>query len=145
MTLLASFSDGLAFGLMLILSVSVPTVGLIVSGATLRKRGLNPWAGAGSIVFFVALLIGSVMWVLDGRPGINETAVLYALLGCVGIHTLSTLMALQGLAQLRTRRKWTHGKRRAYWVVGMNILAIFLIGAWCYYHVNPVFHEAFGP
>ena len=144
MTLLASFTDGLSFGVMLIVSVSIPTVGLMVSGATMRRRGLNPWAASSSIVFFLALLVGSVMWVIGGRPGTNEAAVLYALLGCVVLHTVSTLMALRGLAQVRTRRKWAHGRRRVYWVVGLNILVIFLIGAWCYYHVNPVFNDAFG-
>jgi predicted membrane channel-forming protein YqfA (hemolysin III family) len=145
MILLASFSDGLSFGVTLILSVSVPTVGLIVSGVTMNKHGLNPWSGSASIAFFIALLIGSVMWVLDGRQGMDQRVVLYALLGCVAVHSLSGLMALRGLAQVRLKRKWTHGKRRAFWMVWMNVVVIFIIGAWCYYHVNPRFHDAFAP
>lgn len=145
MMLLASFSDGLSFGVTLILSLTIPTIGLIVSGVTMNKHGLNPWSGAGSMAFFIALLVGSIMWVLDGRQGMDQRIVLYAFFGCVFIHTLSGLMALRGLSQVRRKRKWTHGKRRSYWVVWLNVIAIFLIGAWCYYHVNETFHNTFQP
>ncbi len=144
MTLFADASDALAFGAMLVITVVIPTAGLIFCAATLRRHGLNPWSGAASIVFFVALLIGMVMLALGTRQGAKEGPVLYTLLGCVVVHVLSSLMALRGLVQVRTRRKWSHGRRRAYWMVALNMMMIFVIGAWCYYHVNETFHRTFG-
>jgi hypothetical protein len=137
MTLLASLSDAFGFGMLLLASVSVPSVGLIVSGVTLTKRGLNPWCGWATLVFFLSLLVGSIVWALANRGGADPAVMLYTLLGCCGVHVLSALMALVGLAQIRQRRKWTHGRRRGMWVFWLNVLVILIISGWCYVHVNP--------
>ncbi len=137
MTLLADFSDTLGFGLLLVASVTIPAVGLIVSGATLSKRGLNPWCGWCTIVFFAALLINSIVRALGSRGGVGADFVLYTIFGCCGLHVLSSLMALLGLAQVRRRRKWAHGKRRGIWMFWLNIGVLLIVGVWCYAHVNP--------
>jgi hypothetical protein len=141
MTLLADVSDSLMFGWMLIVSILIPSVGLIISGATLRKRGLNRWCGFASVAFFFALLIDSILWSLGDRGAGNPKIILYLLLGSCAIHVLSALMALRGLAQVRQRRKWTHGRRRGMWIFWLNVGVLLGIGMWCYVHINDPLYE----
>jgi hypothetical protein len=142
MILLADFSDSLNFG-MLILTVTVPAVGLVVSGATLNKRGLNPWCGWSTIVFFCALLAAAIVWTLGARQGLERKVMLYILLGCCGIHVVSALMAMYGLSQVRRKRKWAHGRRRGLWMFWLNVAVLFLIGFWCAVHVFPFLSKVF--
>jgi hypothetical protein len=141
MTLLADLSDSLMFGWMLIVSILIPSVGLIVSGATLRKRGLNRWCGFATVVFFFALLTDSILWSLGERGAGSPKWILYFLLGSCAIHALSALMALRGLVQVRQRRKWAHGRRRGMWIFWLNVGVILAIGVWCYVHVNDSLYE----
>jgi hypothetical protein len=140
MTLLADLSDTLSFGMFLILTLSIPVIGLIVSGATLRKRGLNPWCGWSTVMFFVALLAASVIRALGSRGGVGQDIVLYTILGCCGIHVVSALMALHGLSQVRRKKKWAHGRRRGLWMFWLNLGVLFVIGVWCYAHVDETLH-----
>lgn len=144
MILLAAISDSLGF-VMLILTVSIPAIGLVVSGATLRKRGLNPWCGWSTIVFFCALLVSAIVWTLGAHKGLEREVVLLALLGCGGVHGLSALMAMYGLSQVRRKKKWAHGRRRGLWIFWLNVGVLFLVGFWCAVNVFEFLKYRFKP
>ena len=141
MIFLADGSDVLAFGLLLVVSISIPAIGLIVSLATMGRHGLNPWCSAATIVCFVSLLAESISWTLGYVQGLGADSVLQMTLGGAGGHAVSAAMAIFGIVQVRRRRRWTHGRRRALWIFGLNILLILGIGFWCYMHVNQSLYE----
>jgi hypothetical protein len=142
--LLVDFSDALRFATLLIFTLIV-SVGLIVSGLTLRKHGLNPWCGWSTLVFFFALLLASIVISLGARDGVGSDVVLYTLLGCAGLHVLSAVMAMYGVSQVRRRRKWSHGRRRGIWMFWLNLCALFLIGFWSATHVFDLLKRVFNP
>jgi hypothetical protein len=141
MILLADTSDIFGFLFLLGASAIIPGIGVILSLATMRRHGLNPWCGISTLVFFATLLMEAVTWTLGINGGIEALTALHITLGGIALHIFGALLALVGLAQVRRRRKWAHGRRRAYWMFGMNLLLILLIGIWCYVHVNETLYD----
>lgn len=136
MMFLAAFNDSLGFAVLLLATVSVPTVGLILSGVALAKRSHNFWIAVATFIFFLALFTISLSSALGRWGGIAEATVLWILLICCGAHAFSALLSLVGTIRARRRRRASHGSRRGIWVFWLNWAAIVLVGIWCFAHVN---------
>lgn len=137
--------DSLTFALLLFATVSIPGIGLVVTGAAVGKHGLNPWCAWAGVSFFAILLGDMVIWTLGSNGSFSEGVMVRTLIGGIGFHALSALISLRGLAQMRTRRKWHRGRSRAFWFFWLNIAAMAIIGLWCLTHVNPTLYYQFQP
>ena len=101
--------DYVSFGGMLIFSVGLPAVGLLISIVSMQKQGINRKCGFSTLLLFVALLIECFTWTLSSSGGIIEKVEIGIMFGTAGIHCLSAIIAIMGLAEMRSRRKWSRG------------------------------------
>ena len=149
MILIAGFSDNMGFMFLLAATVSIPAVGLIVSGMSLPKHGVNRWCAYASLVYFAGLLVASIAAALADRAAAASDAeamgpaqFYWYLMGCCVAYVLSALMALIGLIQMRRRRrKWTHGRRRGLWIFWLSVFSILITGVWCFAHSNQLIYD----
>ena len=137
----AGASDYFSFGGMLIFSVGLPAVGLIVSIVSMQKQGINRKCGFSTLLFFVALLIECFTWTLSSSGGIIEKVQIGILFGTAGIHCFSAILAIMGLAEMRSRHKWSRGMKRGVWGFWLNIVMLLVLAGWFYAHVNQRFHD----
>lgn len=134
--------DYFSFGGMLIFSVGLPAVGLLISIVSMQKQGINRKCGFSTLLFFVALLIECFTWTLSSSGGILEKVEIGIMFGTAGIHCLSAILAIMGLAEMRSRRKWSRGMKRGVWGFWLNIAMIFVLSLWFYAHVSIKFYNA---
>ena len=137
----AGASDYFSFGGMLIFSVGLPAVGLIVSIVSMQKQGINRKCGFSTLLFFVALLIECFTWTLSSSGGIIEKVQIGIMFGTAGIHCFSAILAIMGLAEMRSRHKWSRGMKRGVWGFWLNIVMLLVLAGWFYAHVNQRFHD----
>ena len=137
----AGASDYFSFGGMLIFSVGLPAVGLIVSIVSMQKQGINRKCGFSTLLFFVALLIECFTWTLSSSGGIIEKVQIGIMFGTAGIHCFSAILAIMGLAEMRSRHKWSRGMKRGVWGFWLNIVMLLALAGWFYAHVNQRFHD----
>ncbi len=144
MNILADVADMASFGFTLLFAICLPAIGIIVSAVSLEKRGLNPKAAFSITLFFVAFLLSGITAAMSDKEAITSLHRFYCLTAAVGIHTLSALLAIWGFGEIRTRRKWNHGRQRSFWCFWANIIFIVILSAWFYLQVNaPLRHHLF--
>ena len=144
MNILADVGDMASFGFTLLFAICLPVVGIIASAFSLEKRGLNPKAAFSITLFFVAFLLSGISAAMSDKAGITSLHRFYCLTAAVGIHILSALLATWGLSEIRTHRKWNHGRQRSFWCFWVNISFIIALSAWFYLQVNaPLRHQLF--
>lgn len=134
-------SDYFSFGGMLIFTVGLPSIGLLVSFVSMQKQGINRKCGFSTLLFFVALLIECFTWTLSSSGGIMEKVEIGIMFGSAGIHCLSAILAIMGLAEMRSRRKWSRGMKRGVWGFWLNIAMLLVLVGWFYAHVNQKFYD----
>ena len=139
--ILADTGDVVSFGGLLIFTVAVPGIGLLISAVSMQKQGLNKLCGYSTSVFFVALLIECVAWSLSNRAGITAKAELIIIAGTALLHCISAILAIVGIAEVRTRRKWPRGRKRGVWTFWLNIAMLLVLSLWFYAHVSQKFYD----
>jgi hypothetical protein len=138
----AGASDYFSFGGILIFTVAVPCIGLIINVVSMQKRqGLNRKCAFSTLIFFIALLIEFVTWTISRNGSIPPKVEIGIMLGSAGIHALSAILAIMGLAEMRSRHKWSRGMKRGVWGFWLNILMLLVLAGWFYAHVNQRFHD----
>lgn len=144
MTLLADAGEIASFGFTLLFAICLPAVGIIASAVSLEKRGLNPKVVISLTLFFVAFLLIGITTAMSDKSAISPLHRFYCLAAATSIHTLSALLAIWGLGEIRTRRKWNHGRQRSVWCFWANVTFIVILSAWFYLQVNtPLRHQLF--
>ncbi len=136
MTILADAGEMTSFGLTIIFAIALPTIGIIANAATIGRRGLNPRCAFSTTLFFVALLLSGITIAMMNKDAIHPAARFYCFSAAAAIHALSAFLAGWGLSELRTRRKWSHGRQRGQWGFWLNIGALILLSTWFYLQVN---------
>ena len=126
---------------MLVFSVGLPAVGLLISIVSMQKQGINRKCGISTLFFFVALLIECFAWTLTSSGGMIEKVEIGIMFGTAGIHCLSAILAIMGLAEMRNRRKWSRGMKRGVWGFWLNIAMLFVLSLWFYAHVSIKFYN----
>ena len=122
-------------------AVGVPCVGLIFSVVAIQKKGLNRKCALSTLLFFTALLIECVTWTISNMGDIPPKVEIGIMLGSAGIHTLSAIFAIIGVAEMRTRRRWSHGLKRGIWGFWLNIAMLVVFALWFYAHVSKKFYD----
>ncbi len=136
MTILADAGEMASFGLTIIFSICLPAIGIIANAASIGKRGLNPRCALSTTLFFIALLISGITIAMMNKESISPAVRFYCFGAAAAIHALSALLAGWGLAELRTRRKWSHGRQRGLWGFWLNVGSLLLLATWFYLQVN---------
>ncbi len=137
----AQSGDYASFGGILLLMVAVPCIGLLVNIVSMQKQGLNRKCAISTLLFFVALLIECVNWMSSNNGSVLPKYEIGILLGTAGIHTFSAILAIMGLAEMRTRHRWSRGLKRGIWGFWLNIAMLFVIALWFYAHVSQKFYN----
>ncbi len=137
----AGTGDYFSFGGMLLFSVGLPAIGLLISIVSMQKQGINRKCGISTLLFFVALLVECFTWTLTSSGGIIEKVQIGIMLGTTGLHTLSAILAIMGLAEMRSRRKWSRGMKRGVWGFWLNISMLLVLSLWFYAHVSQKFYD----
>jgi hypothetical protein len=134
--------DYVSFGGVLIFTVAVPCIGLIVNVVSMQKKqGLNRKCAFSTLIFFIALLIEFLTWTISSQGSIPPKVEIGIMFGSTCIHALSAILAIIGLAEMRSRHKWSRGMKRGVWGFWLNIVMLLVLVGWFYSHVNQRFHD----
>ena len=144
MNILADAGDMASFGMTIIFAICVPSIGLIINIASMQKQGLNPKCALSTVLFFVGFLITGITASLSNSQAIIPYTRYYCLVAAASTHALSAGLAIWGLAEVRTRRKWPRGRQRGLWGFWANIGFLMVLATWFYLQVNrPAYHRFF--
>ena len=139
--ILAQTSDYLSFGATMLFAVGLPCLGLLFSVVAMQKQGINRKCALSTLTFFAALLIACVTWTISNKGTTTPEAEIGIMLGVAAIHSLSAILAIMGVAEMRTRPRWSRGLKRGIWGFWMNSAMLFVIALWFYAHVSKKFHD----
>lgn len=140
--ILAQAGDYFSFGATMLFAVGMPCIGLLFSVVAMQKQGLNRKCALSTLLFFAALLVECVNWTISSKGTIPPKAEIWIMLGTAGVHSLSAILAIMGVAEMRTRRRWSHGLKRGVWGFWLNIAMLFVMALWFYAHASKKFHDA---
>ena len=105
-------------------------IALIVNIWSMKARDTNFKRGFSTTVLFLPLLVENAVWLLeisgDGTPaGISR-----ALVFCGGTHVAAAGIAMWGFREMRTQRRWFHGRERAIWGFWLNVVMLLVLCGW---------------
>lgn len=135
--ILAAASEYFQFGFGLVVAIIIPLVGLVLSIASLKRRGLNSKCGYSAIFLFLALFIGAGAMTLQQTGGIESRGAFYAYIVAACVHFFSGILGVFGLREMRRRKKWQRGSRRAISAVIVNVTTLGVIACYFYLRLNP--------
>jgi peptidoglycan/LPS O-acetylase OafA/YrhL len=125
-------------------NIILPFIGLVICISGLSRHSLNPRCGLAATLFFIALLIGSNATVLSEMESITDVVRFWGVFSAVVLHIASAIFGIWGLYQMRRRRKWSHGRKRAILSFWLNILMLMGYSVLFYAQCNPALFKKIG-